>query len=115
MVGVFHQLVGALLQGTEAPSGAVLDHELEAAGSPETLHRRRGDDEDLRLADGAEPLSQRRQQLGTRRPVDALLEGLRTDEDGAGVRAVGARVARITSDARLTTASVRSSDAPSGS
>src|SRR5207245_1617977 len=70
------------------------DEELESARGAEALHRRRWDHEDARLLDlGRAPLQVREELVG-RRPVTPLLPRLRADEDGTGVRAVGARRAR---------------------
>src|SRR5207237_1171593 len=78
----------------ETLPAAVLDEELEPARGAEALHGRRGDHEDARLLDlGQTPLQGRGELVG-RRPVTPLLPRLRADEDGARVRAVGARRAR---------------------
>src|SRR5439155_20403862 len=78
--------------------GTILDEELEPARGAEALHGRRWDHEDARLFDLGQAPLQRREEFVGRRPVTPLLPRLRADEDGTGLRAVGARRAREARD-----------------
>ena len=86
-----NELLGGRLQRRQTSPSAVLDLQLEAPGSPQPSHRRRGKDRDSGLLDIGQTLPQVLSDARAHETMrDALFKRLQRGKDGAGIGAIRA-------------------------